>query len=162
MTSYQEQFKKYDKAPNAGEPARTEAWALLEAAKRLAVAITSGPEGEKETKEERRQALRLNWRLWTIFQAELTREGREDIPREILLNMLTLCKFVDKHTVGALVKPTPEALSTLIDINRNIALGLLQMPEDEVDAELEAREAAQQASAAADEEAPQIKIDTEA
>ena len=43
--------------------------------------------------------------------------------------MLTLCNFVDKHTVGALVEPTPEKLSVLIDLNRNIASGLMQIPE---------------------------------
>ena len=131
MTSLQDQVKKYDRVPEPGAPAQTEAWALLEAAKRLAAAIVHGPDTDKETKELRKKALRLNWRLWTIFQAELTQD-RPDLDPEIRRNMLTLCQFVDKHTVGALFKPTAEALSTLIDINRNIASGLLNMPEDPV------------------------------
>lgn len=129
MASHGDQVKKYDRVPEPGTPAQTEAWALLEAAKRLAAAIVHGPDDNKETKELRKKALRLNWRLWTIFQAELTQE-RPDLNPEIQRNMLTLCQFIDKHTVGALFKPTAESLSTLIDINRNIASGLLNMPED--------------------------------
>ena len=129
MTSHQDQVKKYDRVPEPGAPSQTEAWALLETAKRLAAAIVHGPDGDRETRELRKKALRLNWRLWTIFQAELTQE-RPDLDPDIRRNMLTLCQFVDKHTVGALFKPTAEALSTLIDINRNIASGLLKIPRE--------------------------------
>ena len=129
MPSHQDQIKKYDRIPEPGSPAQTEAWALLEAAKRLAAAIVHGPDDKIETKELRKKALRLNWRLWTIFQAELAQD-RPDLDPTIHRNMLTLCQFIDKHTVGALFKPTAEALSVLIDINRNIASGLLNMPED--------------------------------
>jgi flagellar protein FlaF len=154
MPSRQDQIKKYDRVPEPGSPAQTEAWALLEAAKRLAAAIVHGPDNNKETRELRKKALRLNWRLWTIFQAELTME-RPDLDPLIRRNMLTLCQFVDKHTVGALFKPTAEALSTLIDINRNIASGLLNMPEDP-DTKA-AREQRKQKAAAAPE-----RIDTKA
>ncbi len=112
-----------------GNPAQTEAWALIEAAKRMAASITDDNLDPKTMKDARKAALRLNWRLWTIFQSELTLEHSE-VPSDLRINMLTLCKFVDKHTVGALAKPTPEALAVLIDINRNIAAGLAQVPEN--------------------------------
>ena len=111
-----------------GNPAQTEAWALIEAAKRMAASIVDDNRDAKTIKDARKAALRLNWRLWTIFQSELTLEHSE-VPNDLRINMLTLCKFVDKHTVGALAKPTPEALAVLIDINRNIAAGLAQVPE---------------------------------
>lgn len=129
MPPYENQLKKYERRPELGNPAQTEAWALIEAAKRLAVSITDDASDPKNTKNARKAALRLNWRLWTIFQAELTTE-RSELPDEIRVNMLTLCKFVDKHTVGALVNPTPESMTVLIDINRNIAAGLAQLPEE--------------------------------
>ena len=44
--------------------------------------------------------------------------------------MLTLCKYVDKHTVEALKDPVPEKIQTLVEINRNIASGLLQSLEE--------------------------------
>ena len=155
MSSHQEQISKYHRVPEAGQPAQTEAWALLEAAKRLATAIVHGNDDNKETKEARKDALRLNWRLWTIFQAELTQD-RPDLDTEIHHNMLTLCQFVDKHTVGALLKPTADALSVLIDLNRNIASGLLNMPEDE-SAEAEAGESAEE-----EQVPPPTSIETEA
>lgn len=150
MSSHEDQVGKYERVPEAGSPAHTEAWALLEAAKRLASAIVHGKDDNPKTREVRKKALRLNWRLWTIFQAELTQD-RSDLDPEIHHNMLTLCQFVDKHTVGALFKPTAEALSALIDINRNIASGLLNMPEEA-------------ASKAADEAPPPppTRIETEA
>ena len=119
MPPYENQVKKYERRPQGGNPAQSEAWALIEAAKRMAVSITYDAGDAKATKDARKASLRLNWRLWTIFQAELTTE-RSDVPEDLRINMLTLCKFVDKHTVGALVNPTPEAMTVLIDINRNI------------------------------------------
>ena len=80
-----------------------------------------------------KQALRLNWRLWTIFQAELLDETSA-VPDEIRINMLTLCQFVDKKTVQILAKISADAMVPLIDINRNIAAGLMNItqPEDQV------------------------------
>ena len=130
MPPYENQVKKYERRPQGGNPAQSEAWALIEAAKRMAVSITYDAEDAKATKDARKASLRLNWRRWPIFQAGLTTE-RSDLPEEIRINMLTLCKFVDKHTVGALVNPTPEAITVLIDINRNIAAGLAQIPESD-------------------------------
>ena len=156
MSSSQDQVSKYQRVPEAGQPAQTESWALLEAAKRLATAIVQGNDDDKETKEARKAALRLNWRLWTIFQAELTQD-RPDLDSELHNNMLTLCQFVDKHTVGALLKPTAEALSVLIDLNRNIASGLLNMPEDG------AQQAEQAAPNENEEQTPETtRIETEA
>jgi len=56
--------RSYQTTPQAGNPARTEAWALLEAARELSH-TKSGPV------DPFRAALRQNWRLWTIFQASL-------------------------------------------------------------------------------------------
>jgi flagellar protein FlaF len=128
MPPYENQVKKYERRPQGGNPAQSEAWALIEAAKRMAVSITYDAGDAKATKDARKASLRLNWRLWTIFQAELTAE-RSDVPEELRINMLTLCKFIDKHTVGALVNPTPESMTVLIEINRNIAAGLAQIPQ---------------------------------
>jgi flagellar protein FlaF len=104
--------------PKEGNPRETEAWALTESGRRLALAA-------RDDRTAMREALRLNWRLWTIFQADLTLaiESQEK-PDDTVVNMLTLCQFIDKHTVDALAEPTPEKLQALIEINRNIAAGL--------------------------------------
>lgn len=143
MPPYEDQVSQYSRIPEPGSPRQTEAWALIEAAKRLAAGITHGPDDDKETRSVRKAALRLNWKLWTIFQAEVSRPERSDLPEDIQLNMLTLCQFVDKQTVGALVNPTAEALSVLIDLNRHIAAGLSNVPEDSpIDEQAESMSAA--------------------
>jgi flagellar protein FlaF len=73
-------------------------------------------------------AVRLNWRLWTIFQAELL-DPQCTVPDAVRGNMLSLANFIDKHTVGLIAKPSPEKLDVLISINRELAAGLYQSPE---------------------------------
>jgi flagellar biosynthesis activator protein FlaF len=104
--------------PQEGNPRATEAWALTEAGRRLAQAAARGDA------KTMREALRLNWRLWTIFQADLTVTLEAEPGNEVVINMLTLCQFVDHHTVDTLAEPTKEKLETLINLNRQIAAGL--------------------------------------
>jgi len=112
--------KSYDTPRrHGGAPRETEGRALLESARRLAVA-----QQDPQDKNGLREAVRLNWRLWTIFQAELSAPDCP-IPVEIRTNMLNLCNFVDKRTVAVLAKPAPEMLDVLINVNRQIAAGLL-------------------------------------
>ncbi|PCI42460.1 MAG: hypothetical protein COB46_00290 [Rhodospirillaceae bacterium] len=134
MTGYPK--STYKNIPTAGQPHYTEAWALIESARRMADAVKDGIPEEIKDRNKVRDSLRLNWKLWTIFQAELTISENADLPDEVRQNMLTLCKFVDQHTAEILSKPTPEAIITLIDINRNIASGLLELSESEVEKEV--------------------------
>ena len=106
-------------AQQGGSPRETEGRALMEAARRLAIA-KDNPGDEAALVD----TVRLNWRLWTIFQSEVT-ELDIDLPEELRSNMLTLCNYVDKRTVEILSDPNPILLDVLININRNIAAGLL-------------------------------------
>ncbi|MGF1626149.1 MAG: flagellar biosynthesis regulator FlaF [Alphaproteobacteria bacterium] len=109
----------YQQAQKLGSnPRETESRALLEAARRLDAVQRADADIEQY-----RSALRLNWRLWTLFQADIA-EDSNPLPPEIKQNMLSLAGFVDRHTVSALGRVAPERLQVLIDINRNIALGL--------------------------------------
>ena len=110
----------YGTVPQGGMPQYTEAWALVEAARRMAEATLA-----EDPKTAMRDALRLNWRLWTIFQAELT-AGTSNVTEDVRMNMLTLCKYIDKHTVDAIPFPTEDKIKTLVEINRNIANGMLE------------------------------------
>jgi len=118
--------QSYERIPTAGNPRITEGWALIEAARAMAEALQSGEPSDLETRRQMREALRRNWRLWTIFQADLS-AGRSDAPPEVRRNMMALCQFIDQRTVEALANPLPDILAVLIDINRNIAAGLLQV-----------------------------------
>ncbi len=86
--------KAYPRTPEPGNPARTEAWALLEAARQLHQ-TKDGPI------EDFRAALRKNWRLWTIFQASLS-EADCPVPMPIRRNLLGLSNFVDRQTAELL------------------------------------------------------------
>jgi len=111
--------------PGVGNPTYTEAWALVESAKSLAAPLEKNSFDDPETREQIREALRLNWKLWTIFQAELGVEKEDGLPVEMRSDMLNLCNFIDKHTVDSISDPTPEKISTLIDINCQLANGLI-------------------------------------
>ena len=122
--SYQGQ---YQTVPTGGNPRQTEAWALTEAARRIKEA-----QREPVDTEALLQTVRLNWRLWTIFQAEMTSPDCQ-LPLEIRQNMISLCNFVDKVTVDFISNTKPEKLNVLININREIASGLLTTPRSDDD-----------------------------
>ena len=126
LNAYGGQDDGYTRVPKPGMPTYTEAWALIEAARRMAIASDYASQDNIKDRNKVRDAIRLNWRLWTIFQAEMSVDDQGAVPDEIRVNMLTLCKFVDQHTVETLKDPAPERISTLIEINRNIAAGLLE------------------------------------
>jgi flagellar biosynthesis activator protein FlaF len=107
-----------------GAPRETEGRALLEAARRMDEACASGNETEM------RVAARLNWRLWTIFQAELS-DDKSTVPLDLRANMLNLCNFVDKRIVAVLAAPSAEQFKVLINVNRQVAAGLLAQGEQE-------------------------------
>ncbi len=151
----------YSQIPEPGNPTYTEAWALVEAARRMAVALQHGSLDDPETKEMLRVALRLNWRLWTIFQSELSLEDEGPVPLNLRENMLNLCNYVDKHTVDTINDPTAEKISGLIEINRNIANGLLESLQIALDA---AEGADEQSSEQTEPEQPEqlTSVDTDA
>lgn len=109
----------YQSSQKLGSSSRqTEAQALLETARMMDASING------EDSDAYRAALRLNWRLWTIIQADVS-SAENPLPDEIRQNILSLSVFIDKHTVNALAEPNGRKLRVLIDINRNIAAGLM-------------------------------------
>lgn len=69
-----------------------------------------------------------NRKLWTIFLESVTRQD-SPLPREIRQNVANLGIFVMNETMRIQSAPAPEKLEVLININRQIALGLLDKPE---------------------------------
>ena len=108
-------------APTA-DPRQVEGWALTETALRMKAA-----QREPVDPEAIIQAARLNWRLWTIFQAALMEEDCP-LPKETRGGILGLAHFIDKHTTTIIADPKPEKLDPLIKINRELAGGLMTAP----------------------------------
>ena len=78
-------------------------------------------------REEMLSAIRVNWRLWTIIQAELL-DPQCSVPMDVRTNVLSLAQFIDKHSVEIIGRPSPQQLDVLISINRELAGGLFTMP----------------------------------
>ena len=110
--------KGYQRTPAPGNPARSEAWALLEAARQL-------HQTKDRPIDELRVALRANWRLWTIFQASLL-DPNCTMPEKIRSNLLGLANYIDRTTVELLAQSQPSKIDTLVNINRQISEGLME------------------------------------
>lgn len=135
--SYHKNVQEYqqNQIPNEGNPRHNEAWALIEVARRMAAVIQYGDLSTKQDKDKLREVFRLNLRIWTIIQAEQS-VGENVLPDPIRVNILNLCRFIDRHTMESLSQPTAERAIVLVDINRNIAHGLLGNPSDEEEGEI--------------------------
>lgn len=83
--------------------------------------------GEEGHDERFDIAIRFNQKVWTFFQAELT-DPENPLPREIKENLLNLSIFIDNRLIEALMNPAPEMLTAVININHNIAAGLMDKP----------------------------------
>ncbi|GFZ76853.1 hypothetical protein GCM10011497_00540 [Elstera cyanobacteriorum] len=110
--------KAYPTHPPVGNPVQTLAWGLIQAAKRLDDAVR-----QPDDRDGLLAAARLNWKLWTIIQADIL-DDESALTLEVRQNLLNLSNFIDKHTVGIITTPEASKLATLIEINKNIAAGL--------------------------------------
>ncbi len=70
-------------------------------------------------------ALEYNQQVWSILQSELVKADHP-LPDQIRQNLLNLSAFVDKRIFETMAFPSPEKLTIVIEINRNIAAGLMQ------------------------------------
>ena len=110
----------YARTVQASAPAREiEAQALLKAAKQLQEAQANWGGLDQQV----HAALQFNRQLWTIF---LTAAQSNDNPQplEVRQQIANIGIFVMNQTVDMQLAPEPNKLSSLIEINRNIAAGL--------------------------------------
>ena len=102
------------------ETAEADAIVLRQAAERLQKAKRLPNEDYFE------ETLLYNQLIWTVIQSEMTAEN--PLSEEIKANLVSLSIFVDKQPAKAIGTREPELLDTLIDINRNISMGLERRP----------------------------------
>ena len=115
ISGYQQTQKTVDTNREA-TAAEIDAMVLRQAAERLQKA--------KETPDDDyfEETLLYNQLIWTVIQSEMTAEN--PLSEEIKANLISLSIFVDKQTAKAIGTREPDLLDTLININRNISLGL--------------------------------------
>ena len=106
-------------AKEIASPRELEASLLLKAAAQLQAI----QESWQDRRSELDNALRFNRKLWSVFITEVTRADNP-LPIEIRQNIANLGVFIMNHTISILSNPQSEALTPLININREIAAGL--------------------------------------
>jgi flagellar protein FlaF len=107
-------------AREIANPRELEADLLLKAAARLK-AVKDGWDGSQPDLGD---ALLYNRKLWTIFLTSVM-APENPLPTEIRQNVANLGLFVMKQTMATLANPRPEQLNSLININCELAAGLL-------------------------------------
>jgi flagellar protein FlaF len=107
-------------AKQTANPRELEADLLLKAASRLQ-AVHDSWEGRKP---ELGDALLYNRKLWSIFLASVT-STEHPLPVGIRQNVANLGLFVMNRTVAMMSDPRRDQLGSLININRELAAGLL-------------------------------------
>ena len=97
-----------------------EADLLLKAASRLQAIHDAWDRNKADLAE----ALLYNRKLWSIFLSDVTGPDHP-LPKEVRQNVANLGLFVMKQTIALVGDPKPEPLGSLININREVAGGLL-------------------------------------
>ena len=98
-----------------------EANALLKAARKFEEIRQAGATAPSERLNE---ALLYNRKLWTIFATDAGSD-ENPLPREVRTNIANIGVFVFKRTLELQASPSPEKMDALIEINKNLAAGLL-------------------------------------
>jgi len=120
----QNKLQAYEQTQKSALPPReVEAMAFTKAALMLDEA-----KGQTDDYDAYAAALKFNQLLWTIIQADIV-DTANKLPPQLKANILSLSIFVDKQTVKALADTNGDYLDSLIDINKNLAEGLLTKPE---------------------------------
>jgi flagellar biosynthesis activator protein FlaF len=101
-------------------PRELEADLLLKAASRLQAVHDAWD----RTKPEFDHALLYNRKLWSIFLTSVT-SSEHPLPVAIRQNVANLGLFVMNQTVAIMRDPQRDQLGSLININRELAAGLL-------------------------------------
>ncbi|MGE3770071.1 MAG: flagellar biosynthesis regulator FlaF [Bdellovibrionales bacterium] len=78
-------------------------------------------------------AVRQNQQLWTLFQAAMMEEDNK-LPHALKQTLKGLSIYVDRRSLKAIGNHEPRLLSVLININKEIAAGLMESVKNDVSA----------------------------
>ncbi len=118
-----EAYQNTEKATMSGR--EVEASVLLKAALMLQHCQNNWGAADRDAKLD--EAIRFNQLVWSIFQGELAKPDNP-LSREIRQDILSLSLFVDKRLFDVMAYPEPNKLTSVININLNLAAGLRGKP----------------------------------
>lgn len=107
-------------AKQTSSPREMEASLLLKAAARLQ-AVNDSWGDDRDLIDD---ALLYNRKLWSIFLTSVTRADNP-LPDLVRQNVANLGVFVMNQTISLMTEPRREKLAPLININRELAAGLM-------------------------------------
>lgn len=110
-------------ARQTSTPRELEASLLLQAAARLQ-SVHDDWDHDAQVQAKLNDALLYNRKLWSVFMAEMT-DANNPMPRDLRQNVANIGIFVMNRTVSLMQDPKPDQIGSLININREIAAGLL-------------------------------------
>lgn len=123
---YATQIETYKNVQKAGMSGRQiEAAVLTKAAIMLKNCKDNWDSSGRDAKLE--EALKLNQMLWSMFEGEMVREDNP-LPKALRMDILSLGAFIDKRIFDIMAFPSSEKLDAIIDINLNLAAGLMVSP----------------------------------
>jgi flagellar biosynthesis activator protein FlaF len=70
------------------------------------------------------EAVKYNQKVWSFFQSELSMPDNA-LPKKLREDILSLSLFLDKRLFEVLACPDPQKLTIAININLNLAAGLM-------------------------------------
>jgi flagellar protein FlaF len=108
-------------AKTTAGPRDVEADLLIQAANKLAAVVS----GAIYDSQEIRDAVRYNRKLWTILATSAT-AAENPLPPQIKQNIGNIAMFVLPQCVELEANPIPQRMVSLININRELAAGLMQ------------------------------------
>lgn len=86
---------------------------------------------DEVSREELDECLKYNRQIWMMFVDNAVEDDSGERPIELRNNIANLGVFIFNHTLDVLADPAPGKLDILIDINREIAAGLMTKPKGE-------------------------------
>lgn len=81
--------------------------------------------------DELDEVLRYNRQIWMMFVDTAVEDKNAERPDSLRSNIANLGAFIFKQTIDILATPQKEKLNILIDINRDIAAGLMAKQKEE-------------------------------
>lgn len=77
------------------------------------------------TSEVLEETLKYNRQIWMMFYDTALENPEGDRPNDLRSNIINLANFIFKREIEIMGNPSPEKLDILININREIAAGLM-------------------------------------
>ena len=107
---------------NAGSQREMEGRILLKSNKQLQAVLDNW---DNQAKDQLADALTYNRQIWMLFYDTALENKDGGRPSDLRSNIVNLANFIFKRELDILADPKPQKLDVLININREIAAGLM-------------------------------------